>query len=46
MPKRPGTTARSVRIDDDLWTAALKRAAERGETVSLVIRKELVRYTR
>lgn len=44
--KRPGTTARSVRVEDALWHAALARAAERGESVSDVIRRALVRYTR
>lgn len=46
MPKRPGTTARSVRIEDDLWRAALERAAERGESVSDVIRRALRRYVK
>lgn len=44
--KRPGTTARSVRIEDDLWRAALERAAERGESVSDVIRRALRRYVK
>ena len=57
MPKRPGTTARSVRIEDDLWRAALERAAERGpvvvrvkldgsESVSEAMRKFLERWAR
>jgi plasmid stability protein len=37
---------RSIRIPDDLWTAAAVRAAERGESVSEAVRKFLVRYTK
>jgi len=36
--------ARSVRIPDDEWRAAQQRAAERGETVTDVIRRALRRY--
>lgn len=35
---------RAVRVPDDLWTAALKAAESRGETVSEVIRQALGRY--
>lgn len=37
---------RAVRVDDELWQAAQKRAAERGETVSDAVRAFLRRYTR
>ena len=43
---RPSNPARAVRIEDELWEAAKKRAAERGETVSDAIRRFLERYTR
>jgi hypothetical protein len=43
---RPGNPARAVRVEDALWKAAQERAAERGETVSDVIRRALERYTR
>ena len=43
---RPENPARAVRIEDELWEAAKVRAAERGETVSDVIRRALQRYVR
>jgi antitoxin component of RelBE/YafQ-DinJ toxin-antitoxin module len=48
MPDQPRPTnpARAVRVEDELWEAAMERAAERGETVSEAIRKFLRRYTR
>lgn len=44
MANQPKTPARAVRIEDDLWRAAQEKAAERGETVSDVIRRALRRY--
>ncbi len=48
MPNQPGPTnpARAVRVEDALWGAAKAKAAERGESVSEVIRRALVRYVR
>lgn len=46
MPNQPSTPARAVRIEDDLWRAAQQQAADRGETVSDVIRRALERYVR
>lgn len=48
MPDQPraGNPARAVRVEDELWHAAQARAAERGETVSDVIRRALERYVR
>jgi membrane protein implicated in regulation of membrane protease activity len=46
MPNQPKTPARAVRIEDSLWRAAQEKAAERGETVSDVIRRALQRYVR
>lgn len=38
---------RSVRIDDDLWNAALEAAKANGEQgVSSVIRRDLLKYVR
>ncbi len=37
---------RAIRVPDDEWQAAQRRAAERGETVSAVIRRLLRRYAR
>jgi len=39
-------TPRAIRIPDDLWAEALAKAAERGETVSDVVRAALARYVR
>ena len=44
MPNQPKTPARSVRVPEDLWQAALVRAQERGETVTDVILRALRRY--
>jgi predicted transcriptional regulator len=46
MPNQPKTPARSVRVGDDLWSAAKRTAAERGEDVSDVIRQALARYVK
>jgi antitoxin component of RelBE/YafQ-DinJ toxin-antitoxin module len=43
---RPDNPARTLRVDRALWDAAKARAAERGETVSDVIRRALERYVR
>jgi antitoxin component of RelBE/YafQ-DinJ toxin-antitoxin module len=44
MAKPTHTPARAVRVEDGLWQAAQQQAAERGETVSDVIRRALQRY--
>jgi antitoxin component of RelBE/YafQ-DinJ toxin-antitoxin module len=41
---RQDNPARAVRVEDDLWDTAKAKAAERGETVSDVIRRALKRY--
>lgn len=48
MPNKPRSEnpARGIRVPDELWNAAKKRADERGETVSEAVRKFLERYTR
>lgn len=38
--------SRVIRVPDALWEAAMRRADERGETVSEAVRKFLERYTR
>ena len=40
----PTTPLRAVRVDERTWTAAQRKAIERGETVSEVIRRALKRY--
>lgn len=46
MPNQPKTPNHSVRVDDELWQAALRKAHERGETLTDVIRDALRRYLR
>lgn len=36
--------ARAVRVEDELWTAAQAKAAERSDVLSEVIRAALKRY--
>lgn len=43
MPGR-GTPKRAVRIPDELWSAARRKAKERGEDVSTVVRAALEIY--
>lgn len=43
---RPGNPARAVRVEDELWDAALAIAAERGEALSDVMRDALRRYVK
>lgn len=44
MAPSKGTTVRTVRIDEALWSAASKKAAAAGESVSAVIRRALEEY--
>ena len=46
MPNKPKTTLRNVRVDDELWNAALATAQGRGETVSEVVRAALAQYVK
>jgi hypothetical protein len=46
MTPRPPRKARAVRVEDDLWAAAQRRAEERGDVLSEEIRKFLQRYVR
>lgn len=38
------TKGRKIRVDDDLWNAALAKAGARRETVSDVVRRALLAY--
>lgn len=46
VPNVPATPTRSVRVPDELWEAAKRKAADRGETVTAVILRALIRYVR
>ena len=39
-----GTTRRAVRVDDELWHAALTLAKSNGENLSDIIRQALNQY--
>jgi predicted HicB family RNase H-like nuclease len=45
-PNQPSTPTHTVRIDDDLWRAAMNKAHDQGETLTDVIRRALVAYLR
>lgn len=44
MSPSKGTPPKAVRVEPGLWAAAKEKAAERGETVSDVLRRALVAY--
>ncbi|GGO92584.1 hypothetical protein GCM10011584_29300 [Nocardioides phosphati] len=46
MPNQPKTPNRVVRVPDELWRAAQRVAADRGETLAAVIRRALEKYVR
>lgn len=46
VPNQPKTPQRTVRVPDDLWAAAKRKAAGRGESVTDVIIRALKRYVR
>lgn len=45
-PNQPKTPIHSVRVADELWQAALKKAHDQGETLTDVIVRALKRYLR
>lgn len=46
VPNTPGTPRRTIRVPDSLWDAAAAKAAERGESLSDVLRRALERYVK
>lgn len=46
VPNQPKTPIRSFRIPDDVYDAAKAKAAERGETLTDVVKKALERYAK
>lgn len=46
VPNQPKTPIRGLRVPDELWQAAQAVAAERGESLSEVIRAALARYVK
>lgn len=41
---RSATKVRTVRVSDEVWEAALAKAAANGETVADVVRAALIEY--
>lgn len=46
VPKETHTPLKSFRVSQELWDAAQVKAAEKGETVSDVLRRALERYVK
>ncbi len=46
VPNAPKTPMHSFRCPDELWEAAKKKADEKGETLTEVLRKSLERYVK
>lgn len=46
VPNQPKTPLKSFRIPEALYLAAQAKAAERGESVSEVVRRALERYVK
>lgn len=46
VPNQPATPNRTVRVSDEVWEAAQRKASDRGETVTDVIVRALIRYVR
>lgn len=46
MPNQPATPTHSVRVPDELWDAAVAKAANEGTTVTEVIIDALKRFLR
>lgn len=44
VPNQPKTPQRSIRVDDELWFAALQAAHDRNESLSDVVRDALAVY--
>ncbi|MDN4174764.1 hypothetical protein QWY28_17515 [Nocardioides sp. SOB77] len=46
MPNAPKTPKHGVRVPEELWQAAKRKAGDRGETLTEVIIRALTRYVR
>lgn len=46
VPNKPKTPIRSFRIPDETYASAQRKAAEKGESVSDVVRRALERYAK
>lgn len=46
VPNQPSTPTHSVRIPDEIWDAAVRKAIDEGTTVTEVILNALKRFLR
>lgn len=46
MPNQEATPRRTVRVPDEVWEAARRKAADEGKTITEVIVDALKRYVR
>lgn len=46
VPNQEATPRRTVRVPDELWEAAKRKAADEGETITDVVVRALTRYVR
>lgn len=46
VPNQPATPNRTIRVPDDLWDEAMRKAHDRDETVTDVVIRALKRYVR
>jgi predicted HicB family RNase H-like nuclease len=46
VPNQPKTPNHTVRVEQELWDAALRKAHDQGETLTDVIVRALKRYLR
>lgn len=46
MPNQEATPRRTVRVPDDVWQAARRKAADEGKTITEIIIDALRRYVR
>lgn len=46
VPNQPKTPLRTFRIPDDVYKAAQAKAADKGETVTDVVKRALERYVK
>lgn len=45
-PNQPATPTHSIRVDQELWDAVVRKAQERGETLTDVVIRALKAYLR
>jgi predicted HicB family RNase H-like nuclease len=46
VPNQPATPNHTIRVDDELWRAAMNKAHDQGETLTDVIVRALKAYLR